>query len=129
MLNGITNFLKFIYENWTTILVIIALAVASFKKVQNFLSKTDAEKIRIAKAQIKEIILKLVTEAELDYEEWNKAGSIKRAQVIQQIYSMYPILEKVIDQAALTAWIDELIDTSLKKLHEIFEKNKVQDVE
>ena len=129
MLNGITNFLKFIYENWTTILVIIALAVASFKKVQNFLSKTDAEKIRIAKAQIKEIILKLVTEAELDYEEWNKAGSIKRAQVIQQIYSMYPILEKVIDQAALTAWIDELIDTSLKKLHEIFEENKVQDVE
>ena len=129
MLNGITNFLKFIYENWTTILVIIALAVASFKKVQNFLSKTDAEKIRIAKSQIKEIILKLVTEAELDYEEWNKAGSIKRAQVIQQIYSMYPILEKVIDQAALTAWIDELIDTSLKKLHEIFEENKVQDVE
>ena len=129
MLKGITNFLNFVYENWTTILVIIALVVASIKKIKNFLSKTDAEKIRIAKAQVKEIILKLVTEAELDYEEWNKAGSIKRAQVIQQIYSMYPILEKVIDQAALTAWIDELIDTSLKKLHEIFEKNKVQDVE
>lgn len=69
----------------------------------------------------------MVTEAEIDYEEWNKAGSIKRSQVINQIYGDYPILSKVIDQKALIEWIDETIDESLKTLREIVAENKKGD--
>lgn len=124
ILNGIQNFLQLINDNWTTIMVIIGLAIAVGKKVADYFSKSDEEKIEIAKAQIKETVLKMVTEAELDYEEWNKAGSIKRSQVIGQIYADYPILSKVVDQQALIGWIDETIDESLKTLREVVSNNQ-----
>lgn len=124
ILNGIQNFLQLINDNWTTIMVIIGLAIAVGKKVADYFSKSDEEKIEIAKAQIKETVLKMVTEAELDYEEWNKAGGIKRSQVIGQIYADYPILSKVVDQQALIEWIDETIDESLKTLREVVSNNQ-----
>lgn len=124
ILNGVQNFLQLVNDNWTTILVCIGLVIAIVRKAKAFFTKSDDEKVEIAKAQIHETILKMVTEAEVDYEEWNKAGSIKRAQVINQIYSEYPVLSKVVDQTALTEWIDEVIDDSLKTLREIVAENK-----
>lgn len=119
VLDGIKNFLVFINENWTSILVIIGLIVTIIKKTVDYFSKSEEEKIEIAKAQIKEVVLKLISDAEVDYEDWNKAGSIKRSQVISKIYEEYPILSKVADQNALTEWIDSVIDESLKTLREI----------
>lgn len=124
ILNGVQNFLQLVNDNWTTILVCIGLVIAIVRKAKAFFTKSDDEKVEIAKAQIHETILKMVTEAEVDYEEWNKAGSIKRAQVINQIYSEYPVLSKVVDQTALTKWIDGVIDDSLKTLREIVAENK-----
>lgn len=124
ILNGVQNFLQLVNDNWTTILVCIGLVIAIARKAKAFFSKSDDEKVEIAKAQIRETILKMVTEAEVNYEEWNKAGSIKRAQVINQIYSEYPVLSKVVDQTALTEWIDGVIDDSLKTLREIVAENK-----
>ena len=40
-------------------------------------SVADEEKIEIAKMQIQETILKMISDAEVDYEEWNKAGGYK----------------------------------------------------
>ena len=85
-LTGLQNFLNIINDNWTTILVCAGLIVGIVKKTQDYLSKSDDEKIEIAKAQIKQVILKKISDAEVDYEEWNKAGSIKRSQVIAEIY-------------------------------------------
>ena len=123
MLKGIQNFLQFINDNWTTIVVIISLIIAIGKKTYDYFSKSDEERIEVAKKQISEICLKLISDAEVDYESWNKAGSIKRAQVIQKIFSDYPILAKVTDQEKLVEWIDETIDTSLKELRKIVADN------
>lgn len=123
MLNGLKNFLQFINDNWTTIVVIISLIIAVIGKVKSYLSKSNEEKIAAAKAQIQEIILKLITDAEVDYEDWNKAGSIKRAQVIQQVFSDFPVLSKIADQKAVIEWIDNLIDESLKELRKIVAEN------
>ena len=119
VLDGIKNFLKFANDNWTTIAVIISLAYALFKKIQVYLKNSDKEKIEIAKKRLSETILKLITDAEVDYENWNKAGSIKRAQVIAVIFKEYPIFSKVVDQEALIKWIDDLINASLKELRKI----------
>lgn len=124
MLNGIKNFLEFLNANWTVIAVLLGLAVALIQRVKVFIGKTDEEKIQIAKKQIKEIMLKMVSEAELDFEDWNKAGAIKRSQVISQIYEMYPILSKVIDQNELIKWLDMEINTSLQTLENIIDVNK-----
>lgn len=124
MLNGIQNFLNIINENWTTIIVCFSLVLALYKKAKSFLSKSDEEKIAIAKAQIAESMLKWTCDAEIDYENWTKAGSIKRAQVIQKIFADYPILSKVYNQEELIKWIDDTIDESLKSLREIVAENK-----
>jgi hypothetical protein len=124
MLDGIYKFLAYVNENWTMICAILVLIGAIYKKAQNFFSKSQEEKIEIAKAQINEIMLMLVTQAECDYYQWLQAGEIKRAQVIDEVFAMYPILSKVTNQAEIIAWIDEAIDNALKTMRKIFEENK-----
>lgn len=125
MMNGIYKFLNYIYENWTMICAIVAVILGILNGVKEFSKKSKEEKINIAKAQIKVIILRLVTEAECDYREWIKCGEVKRAQVIDNIFAMYPILSKVSKQEDIITWLDETIDLALKTMRKIFEENPV----
>lgn len=123
-LNGIKNFLTLVNDNWTTIAVVLGLIIAITKKAINYFSKSDEEKIAIAKEQITQKMLKLIGDAEEDYENWKKAGELKRSQVIGEIFDSYPILSKVTDQDELIKWIDDTIDDSLVTLRKIVEENK-----
>ena len=123
ILDGIKNLLMFVNDLWTEILVVAGLALAVWKKLKVYLQKTDEEKIQIAKDQLKETILKFVTQAEKDYDDWVKAGAVKRAQVIDVIFQKYPILNRVTDQKMLIQEIDGLIDEALDELREILSKN------
>ena len=122
-MEGLQKFLQLLNDNWTSMLVCIGLVIGIVKKTQDYMSKSQDEKIEIAKKQIQTTILKMISDAEVDWQEWSKAGSIKRAQVIKQIYEEYPILSKVVDQKALTEWIDEQIDSALDTLREIVKTN------
>lgn len=122
-MEGLQKFLQLLNDNWISILVCIGLVIGIVKKTQDYMSKSQDEKIEIAKKQIQTTILKMISDAEVDWQEWSKAGSIKRAQVIKQIYEEYPILSKVVDQKALTEWIDEQIDSALDTLREIVKTN------
>ena len=127
VLNGIKNFLELINDNWMLIIAIIGLALGLYKKIMSFLSLSTEEKIATAKEQIRAIILKMITDAELDYSDWVKAGEIKRSQVIKQIYADFPIFEKVQDQDALIDWIDEQIEDALETLRKVIEDNIVKN--
>ena len=122
-MEGLQKFLQLLNDNWTSILVCIGLVIGIVKKTQDYMSKSQDEKIEIAKKQIQTTILKMISDAEVDWQEWSKAGSIKRAQVIKQIYEEYPILSKVVDQKTLIEWIDEQIDSALDTLREIVKTN------
>lgn len=128
ILIGIRNFLEIVNNNWTIIIVIIGLGFALYKKIANYIKTSDEEKIEIAKKQIKEIILKLISDAEYDYAEWVSAGSIKRSQVIDELYIKYPILSKFSNQDELIKWIDKEIDNALDTLREVIEQNTIDDV-
>lgn len=121
-LTGIQNLLQFINDNWTSIIIIIGLVISIIKKINDYSKKTSEEKIEIAKQQISETILKMVTDAEEDYYQWVSAGSVKRSQVIEEIFMKYPVLSKVTDQKELISWIDMTIDNALKTMREVFEK-------
>lgn len=128
-MKGIVNFLYFVNENWTSILVCVGIIVGIIQKTRTFIKKTDDEKIESAKTQIKEIVLRMITEAEVDFDDWDKAGSIKRSQVIEEIFMNYPILSKVVDQKELIAWIDKEIDGALGVLEDVVNKNKNKENE
>lgn len=121
--DGIKNFLMLVNEHWTEIIVIVGLGIAIVKKAKAYLAKTDEEKIQIAKEQIGETMLKLVTEAEIDYNNWVKAGAVKRAQVIEMIFQRYPVLNRVTDQKQLIEEIDKLINEALKEMRGIISEN------
>lgn len=128
-LYAIQNFLQLVNDNWTVIIVIVALLISIGKKAKEFFSKSDDEKIAIAKKQVQETMLKLITDAEIDWQDYKKSGSVKRAQVIEEIFEKYPVLSKVTDQEALIAWIDETIDDALKTMREVFAENKTVESE
>ena len=123
-MEGLQKFLQILNDNWTSILVCAGLIVGIVKKTQDYMSKSQEEKIELAKKQIQTTILKMISDAEVDWQEWSKAGSIKRSQVIKQIYDEYPILTKVVDQDALIKYIDEQINGALDTLREIVKTNE-----
>ncbi len=129
MLTGIQNFLQFINDNWTAIIIIISLIIAIVQKARSYFNKSNSEKIEIAKKQISQVVLKLITDAEVDYNDLVSAGSIKRSQVIQKIFNDYPILTKATDQKVIIEWIDDMINNSLKELRKIVEINKQKEVD
>lgn len=123
MLDGIKNFLKLINDNWTTMTVIIGLALIVYRKVKDFLTKSDDEKIEIALKKIRETMLDYVSISENKYSEWKEAGSLKRAQVIKQLYTDYPELSSFYDQEELIKRIDEMIDEALPELRKVIQQN------
>lgn len=124
VLTGINRFLMLINDNWTSIVVMIGLLIGLYQKVKAYLSHSNEEKYEIAKAQIRQSILSMVTDAELQFVDWNKAGSIKRSQVIEKLYSEYPILGKIADQNKVTEWIDSEINNSLNTLKDVLKANE-----
>lgn len=122
ILTGIQNVLEYINNNWTAIVIILGLATAIVKKAREFFQKSEDERIEIAKKQVVEVMLMLITNAETDYFEWVEAGAIKRSQVINRVFEMYPVLSKVTNQEELIAWIDDVIDDSLEIMRDIFAK-------
>ena len=128
-LDGLKNFLHIIEANWTTILVCIGIIIGLVQRARVFFKKSKEERIEITKKQVRQTILEMVTKAEKDFADWNKAGEIKRSQVIKEIYDQYPILTKIIDQETVVAWIDEEINNSLKTLRVVVKENEKTDDE
>lgn len=118
-INGIRNFLELINNNWTTIMVVCGLCVSLYYKIMQFIKLSDDEKINQTKTVIKNVMLSLVSDAELNYSDWNKSGAIKRAEVINRIFTDYPILNKVTDKDKLISEIDSMLDESLKEMRNI----------
>lgn len=123
ILTGINNVLMFINDHWTEITILIGMALLLYKKIRAYLSKSKEEKVEIALKQAREIILDRVTAAEIDYAAWKKAGAIKRAQVLDEIFAAYPILGKITNQEEVIKKLDEYIDEALATLREVIETN------
>lgn len=125
-ITGVKNFLFFVNNHWTEIIIIVGLCIALYRRIVIYAKKSTDEKVSIALEQIREIILGKCGKAEKDWEEWKKSGAVKRAQVIAEIYSEYPILNQVADQETIIKYIDDLIDEALKTLREIVAEQEKQ---
>ena len=123
ILTGINNILMLINDHWTEITILIGMALILYKKIRTYLAKSKEEKMEIALKQAREIILDRVTAAEIDYANWKKAGAIKRAQVLDEIFAAYPILGKITNQEEVIKKLDEYIDEALETLREVIETN------
>lgn len=124
-MTSLKNTLQYVNDNWSTIIVIIGLLLGLYVKVNTYLKTSKEEKISIAKKALSETILKKVSDAEIDWADYKKSGSIKRAQVLENIYKDYPILKEVVEQEELVKWIDSLIDDGLKTITSVINDDDV----
>ena len=123
ILNGINRFVDFVNNNWTLIVIVIGMIITLINRIKTFVKMSEEDQINTIKTLIKETMLEKVTNAEIAYEDWIKAGAIKRSQVMNEIYEQYPILYQVVDQEDLIKWIDDAIEKSLETMRDIFTKN------
>ena len=114
MMSNVLNFIKDVLEAannyWTLVVVIIGLSIALYEKIKKYLQTSKEEKIEMAKAALKENLLKYMADAEIEWSDYEKSGEIKRAQVISKIYEDYPILKEYLNQEELIKYIDSEID-------------------
>ncbi len=118
-MEGIKNFLEFLNENWTGIMICLGIGISIFHKIKNYVSLSTDEKISMSKKQLKETVLKMVSEAELQYEDYRGAGALKRSEVISRIFNDYPVLSKVTDQESLLKELDSLIKGALREVRNV----------
>ena len=121
-MEGVKNFLQFVNDNWTMIITIIGLGLGIYKKIKDYLNKSEQEKIDIALTQIRKSMLELVVKAEKEYGE--KTGKLKRSKVLEEVYSKYPELKNIVNQEDLEKQIDDIIDENLDTLKKMLENNE-----
>lgn len=122
-MKGVENILNFLNDNWTFIIILISIGVKLYCSVKDYLSKSKKEQQEIAWAELSNIMLSLVSEAEKDW--GSKTGEIKRAEVIKQIYDKYPNLSAIAGQDEVLAQIDVMIDNALDDMRSILEDVEV----
>ena len=127
-MKGLIVFLTWFKDFWPFILIVIACGIKVYfsLKESGVLGLTTEQKIDIALKAIQETILQRVSIAEMDWDCWKKAGSIKRAQVIAEIYEEHPILKEYVDQERVIKLIDEYIEKALEVMKKSIEEEMIK---
>lgn len=121
-MKSVENILNFINENWTFIVILISLGVKLYCSVTDFLKKSKKEQQEAAWAELSNIMLSLVSNAE---QEWgSKTGEIKRAEVIKQVFEKYPVLSTLSTENDVLERIDIMIDDALMQMRDIFKEKE-----
>ena len=107
--------------NWSNIVLILISAVAVVISAKRFLKMSKKEKVEAALSIIKEELLHLMINAELDWLEIAKSGKLKKSQVISKIYEQFPFLQTFVDQKYLLNTIDLMIDEVKEELDKLLE--------
>lgn len=120
-MQGIDNFIKFLAENWTFIVIIISIIIKAAVSVSDFLKKSKDERKAAAWSELSRIALSLVSDAETAW--GSKTGEIKKSEVVKKIYDKLPALSEIANEAETSEQIDKIIDDALDQMREIL-KNK-----
>lgn len=118
-LTAVENFLKFINNNWTTIIIIIGLLIALYEKIMKYLKLSKQEKVETTLKIVKEEMLKRMSDAELEWKGYKDSGQLKKSQVIAEIYQEHPELKKYVNQDELIKMIEHIIDDNMAGMNKV----------
>ena len=118
------SFVKFMVENWSSVVVVICVFILIYFKVKSFLKLSKEDQKKAILSVVKKYILNLMADAELNWEDYKKAGKAKSAEVIDNIYKQFPELVTLADQEAVLATIQSFIEANMEELRKIMESKK-----
>ena len=117
----------FITNYWSFFILIICLFVIVTETIEKFKGMSEEQRIEALMKLIKELIIKLMADAEINWSEITKSGKIKRAEVISEVYKQYPILSTFKDQEAIIAEIDKMIDEAVDEVEKFVYDGNVSE--
>ena len=118
----------FLDSAWSIFLVLLGIFIFLYNKITNYMKLTKEQKVEAALKVVKAELLKLMSDAEIEWQDFNKSGEIKKSQVISEIYKKFPFLAEYISQDELTEKIGEMIEEQKAKMDEIINNVTVEDV-
>lgn len=116
IVNNVVNSLS---NSLPTIIIVIAIIIGVVRMVIQYSKMTKEERVNAALKVIKEELLKLMSDAEIEWEDYKKSGELKKSQVLKEIYSQFPFLVTYIDQDTLVNKLYELIDNEMENMNKI----------
>ena len=122
MMTSINNTLGLIENYWSMIIIIIALVVLTIEEVRKYKAMTREQRIEAALSVVKGELLKLMSDAEIEWSEYKKSGALKKSQVLKEIYTQFPFLQDYINQDELVTKITEMIDAEMENMNKILKE-------
>lgn len=119
---GFNNFIHLIQNQWTNIVVVIAIIATVIRTTLNYSALSQEQRVQSALKVINEELMKLMCQAEIQWKDYKKSGDLKRSQVIKDIYNQFPFLSKYMDQDALVKKIYEMIDKQMDNMNNLLNK-------
>lgn len=128
-MQGITNFISFIGDNYMMILVNIAMVLGIYKKTKDFFSQKKEDQLKQMYEQSDKVvsliysgILDMVTTAEKKY--GSKTGRIKKSAVYNMIVEKYPDIVTYLKENVLTEdYIDSCIEQGVILMNDMIKSN------
>lgn len=128
-MQGLTNFISFIGDNYISIILVIAILLGTYKKVKDFFQQSKEDQLKQLYEQsdkvislIQEGILDMVTSAEKKY--GSKTGRIKKSAVYNMIVEKYPDIVTYLKENVLTEdYIDSCIEQGVNLMNEMIRSN------
>ena len=120
-MDAFINFLTFLSENWTMILMVVTAVVAIVSKTRKWIRMDKKQKKDAILEIVRRTMLYLVTEAEREY--GGGTGSLKRADVLAKVFEKYPILAQYGNVDTIVKQLDYMIDDNLVVLKDLLENN------
>lgn len=122
LMTGFNNFIHLIQNQWTNIVVVIAIIATVIRTTLNYSALSQEQRVQSALKVINEELMKLMCQAEIQWKDYKKSGDLKRSQVIKDIYNQFPFLSKYMDQDALVKKIYEMIDKQMDNMNNLLNK-------
>lgn len=121
-MTGFNNFIHLIQSQWTNIVVVIAIIATVVKTALSYSNMTEEQRVQSALKVVKEELMRLMCQAEIQWKDYKKSGDLKRSQVIKDIYNQFPFLSKYMDQDKLVKTIYEMIDKQMDNMDNLLNK-------
>ena len=122
------DIISFLDSAWSIFIVLLGIFIFLYSKITNYIKLSKEQKVEAALKVVKAELLKLMSDAEIEWQEFNKSGEIKKSQVISEIYKKFPFLAEYISQDELIEKIGEMIEEQKAKMDEIINNVTVEDV-
>lgn len=122
LMTGFNNFIHLIQSQWTNIVVVIAIIATVVKTALSYSTMTEEQRVQSALKVVKEELMRLMCQAEIQWKDYKKSGDLKRSQVIKDIYNQFPFLSKYMDQDKLVKTIYEMIDKQMDNMDNLLNK-------